>query len=295
MRVMAFSDIHSVFDTWDAVYTHMMRQQPDAYWCVGDIVGRGYEPIMVAQSLKSLYMRQDATHRKAWVIGNHDHNVVYEQTIQIGDTILPSARMNPTDVALDADNRLSMQAGERADLLTWLGGLPVYGQDIIPKILEGVHVVHGRFTIDGAGIINEEDCIWEYCKTDDDVRAQIDHLHRYNHQLPRVVINGHTHYPMIALYDATTGKITRVKEEELSHTHTFDLTANKTLVINTGSVSFPKEIHPKHAIYAMLNFGANYCVEAQIYQICLPKDGLNIPQGYNARFAHELRGLGVCD
>ncbi|GEM_PF-2508987 len=293
MEIVAFSDIHAVIATWEAVYVAMQRQNPDGYWCLGDIIGRGFQPIAVAQALKILYSQQDEWHQASWVRGNHDQNI-FDNEARLIDEKLSHSRMNPTDTYWDEYNRQLIHAGERDDLLDWLRELPVYGQNLVPDIFAGVHTVHGRFILKD-GQINGDDSIWEPTREDADIKAQINHLHQYNGVLPRVVINGHTHHAMIALYDCTTDSITHVPHDELAQGDKFDLTANKTLVVNVGSVSFPRGQSPKYAMYATLNFIEAHHVFAKINRVCLPKGTLNIPTDYDSEYTGDLEQLCLCD
>ena len=75
MRVAVISDIHANELALDAVRIHADEQKVDQFWCLGDIVGYGPEPIT------SLLFVKKNIEAGNWVMGNHD--------AMLADLILP--------------------------------------------------------------------------------------------------------------------------------------------------------------------------------------------------------------
>ncbi len=294
MKVALFSDVHAIPEIWDVIYAHMQTHHPDGYWCLGDIIGRGYNPIRMTQTLKLLYDSQPPEHQQAWVKGNHDLNIT-EGTFYVLDGKASNVMMNSRDLAIDIWHHQRLVNGGRQDLLEWIAQLPVYAPNIIPDTFAGVHAVHGRFVMTHDGLVDKHESVWEPCKDDAHIHDQVQTLTTFqNGTVPRIILNGHTHIPMIALYDATTQLVQRYN---VTQAHTIHLGDKQTLVVNTGSVSFPrKDINfpnatPNCALYALLHFTSPDDVVVQFEYVRLPKDTLRIPHDYDEHYGGELKGL----
>lgn len=294
MRICAFSDIHAILATWNAVYKHMQQHHSHGYWCLGDIVGRGYNAIGVAQALMGVYAIQEDDedtrhHNRAWVRGNHDQNIFNREIMKVGGMFIhKDMRMNNRDVALDAQNLDHLVT--RPQLLSWLSQMPHYALNVLDGFFAGVHVIHGRF-IYKDDKIHADDCIWQGCKTDDHLREQVAHLAQYTHQTPRIILNAHTHHPSIGVYHADTGNITRVAQKDLFSPHTFELQPHQTLHINTGSVSFPRDVEPHCAMYVLLEFMPPHTVSVHFQPVPINLAELNIPNTYDDHYTGELNRL----
>lgn len=78
MIVAVFSDVHANLHALEAMLEKLNELHVDAYWCLGDIVGRGIPDyvIDVTVEMNRLYERQKPAHRQAWLRGNHDMMVI---------------------------------------------------------------------------------------------------------------------------------------------------------------------------------------------------------------------------
>lgn len=72
MRIAIFSDIHGNVQALDAVLADVATQQPDAVYCLGDLVGYGANPNEVTERI-----RRDGM---PTVIGNYDDGVGYDRS-----------------------------------------------------------------------------------------------------------------------------------------------------------------------------------------------------------------------
>lgn len=293
MKVGVFSDIHAILEVWEVLHDHMLRLLLDGYWCLGDIVGRGYSPIATAQILKMLYDDQPAIHQHAWVKGNHDHNVV-DGTVHQMDGRITHEWMNPHDLMIDIAHRKQLVVGEREDLIEWIRQLPIYVANQWDDIFAGIHIVHGRFIVNSHGAV-DEDSLWQRCETDEEIRQQVQDLAQFHQgKRPRLILNGHTHIPMIVIYDALTDAITH---HNLYEAHHITLSDHQTVLVNTGSVSFPRDRtgHPPRAVkcasYATIHFHNQQELTIQFHHVTLPKGTLRIPSDYDETYGGELKGL----
>ena len=71
MKVAIFSDIHGNLQALDAVLADIAAQQPDAVYCLGDLVGYGANPNEVTERIRA---RGYPT-----VMGNYDDGVGFER------------------------------------------------------------------------------------------------------------------------------------------------------------------------------------------------------------------------
>jgi len=81
MRYALFSDIHANLEALDAVLADAARHRPDAYVCLGDVVGYGPDPNECVARVQALGAET--------IAGNHDRAAVGEADL---DTFSPLAR-----------------------------------------------------------------------------------------------------------------------------------------------------------------------------------------------------------
>jgi predicted phosphodiesterase len=74
MRVAVISDIHGNFHALEAVLAELEREQPDALWCLGDIVGYGPRP---NRCCAAVAVRADRC-----LAGNHDLGVLGDLSLE---------------------------------------------------------------------------------------------------------------------------------------------------------------------------------------------------------------------
>ncbi len=96
MRYAVFSDVHGNIEALEAVLADAARQRPDAYVCLGDVVGYGPDPNACVARVRAL--------AGGVIAGNHDRAAVGEADL---DTFSPLARaaIEWTMQVLDAEAR----------------------------------------------------------------------------------------------------------------------------------------------------------------------------------------------
>jgi len=70
MRYALLADIHANWPALEAVLEDAAKNSVDAYWCLGDVVGYGPNPVECVRFLR------EEVHPDRWVMGNHDAGLV---------------------------------------------------------------------------------------------------------------------------------------------------------------------------------------------------------------------------
>jgi len=137
MRVAVLSDVHANLRALETVLAEVDREQPDALWCLGDIVGYGPKPTECRELVEA---RADVC-----LAGNHDLGAL--GVIDTGDFVA------------DAEASARWTAGELTEAdRQFLGSLPVQTE------LEQASLYHG----------SPRDPVWEYVLTADTALAALD-------------------------------------------------------------------------------------------------------------------------
>jgi diadenosine tetraphosphatase ApaH/serine/threonine PP2A family protein phosphatase len=137
MRVAVVSDIHSNLHALEPVLEEVVRERPDAIWCLGDIVGYGPRP----DECCSVVQERAAV----CLCGNHDLGVR-------GDVDLDDFSPDAAAAALWTRGVLGAQANE------FLGSLRPEGD------ADGVQLFHA----------SPRDPVWEYILTDQAAMAALE-------------------------------------------------------------------------------------------------------------------------
>src|SRR5436305_6629689 len=129
MRVAVVSDIHSNLHALEAVLAEIDREQPDAIWCLGDIVGYGPRPDECCSVVRE---RTAAT-----LCGNHDLGVLGSVDLDEFSGDAAAAARGTREVLGD-------------EARSFLAGLSPSGE------AEGLQLFHA----------SPRDPVWEYVLTD---------------------------------------------------------------------------------------------------------------------------------
>lgn len=70
MRYAVVSDIHANWAALEAVYDDARKQSVGNFWCLGDIVGYGPDPVLCVRFLR------EQVQMDRWVLGNHDAGLI---------------------------------------------------------------------------------------------------------------------------------------------------------------------------------------------------------------------------
>ena len=86
VRIAVFSDIHANQPALEAAARDAWEHNVDAFYFLGDLVGRGPDPEWCAHYLKA----QVGVHRTTWVAGNHDWGVLgrLDPPVSIGGMVV---------------------------------------------------------------------------------------------------------------------------------------------------------------------------------------------------------------
>lgn len=141
MRVAIFSDIHANTSALYEVLQVCKKLSVDVYWCLGDLVGRGEEPIDTLEVLKKLF---DESETNVCLAGNHDWAVMGRLSL---------SGMNPSVLQTLRQHVKLLEINRRYDLLEWLSALPV-GLRLaeLPTYahLSGYYLAHGYLNLEDA-------------------------------------------------------------------------------------------------------------------------------------------------
>jgi predicted phosphodiesterase len=140
MRVLVLSDVHANLAALEAVLEDARKDDYDAVWCLGDIVGYGPEPDACVNRIRLLNAKT--------VVGNHDWAVL--------------GHMDLDNFNLEARRAIEWTQGHlSAENLDWLSRLP------------NEPLVEGEFTLTHG---SPRDPVWEYILYPSTARANFEHF-----------------------------------------------------------------------------------------------------------------------
>ncbi len=243
-KIAVIADIHSNFHGLNAVVADAEACGVNRYWCLGDIVGRGPNPIKTANLIEGIYWGCSPEDRKGWIAGNHDYLVSGRIPPEIFDIPADKASasnnkrkslsgMSLAAIIMAQDNREKLDLDLRQNFIEWLHNMDPYAE---PR--PGIYLAHGVYKLNGNGPQADFDYAYrEYSWPDEKViRPQIEQLTTHRPNRPRIVMVGHTHLSMLWLYDETGCE--PIKDHR-SKIHEFPKLDHQTIFLNPGSVGFP--------------------------------------------------------
>lgn len=228
MRIALLSDIHANLHALKLVLNDADLHQVDGYWMLGDVVGRGFQPVPVAVELMRLYRRQDVLHQACWLTGNHDWLLLGHMPTgftQGGQSI--STHQQAVSQMIER-HRQTLRS--RQKVLDWLDSLPTRAH---PR--QGLYLAHAAYSYDEDGNVNEVDTYMRYLETGANIRGMLSQMVQYAPDIPRLVLGGHTHRAGIWQLLADNRLVVHPKTTD----EPLDLTTGP-VYINPGSVGFPK-------------------------------------------------------
>ena len=219
MRVLIVSDIHANLAALEAVLRDATAAGPiQAVWSLGDCVGYGPQPGECIARLRELSASGGLT-----VAGNHE---------RAATGAISTADFNPNAAAAAAWTRDQLNQEEKSFL------------DALPEVTRA-KAGHdagssAEFTL-VHGTLREP--IWEYLNSHE---AAIGHLRLQETALGLV---GHTHVPMLVVEDESSAQGCELYR--LADGEAVDLTPERKIVINPGSVGQPRDRDPRasYAVY----------------------------------------------
>ena len=254
MRVAIFSDLHAVLPAWESFLKSTRAQGVEAYWCLGDVVGYGPQPIETLRAIRDLI---EANRVNRYILGNHDAIAAgLMRTGQIAGT-----EMTRSGVNVDAENLTlshQFQLKQNAlDLLDWLSAK----RDSQANPHLGVYLAHGAY-IDPAKHAtgnHGHSGRWEYAtKTPLNAATQAREINQWHgDRALRLALYGHYHVPSLS-----RAHLQKMSAENVDFPWnewiTLDNLADSPALINVGSLALPRkqadDPRQAHSSYVLLDF-----------------------------------------
>ncbi len=251
MRIAVLSDVHSNYIALKMVMDDAKKKGVDDFWFLGDAVGYGWQP------LETLDLLGRTTPMNNWVIGNHD--------------ALYANRLHPGGFRVEAQimmihNRLLMDTEKKKSPAFAKFIEDRFSADSQPpkqKYIDGTvfFLTHSGFDCDKYDYYFFDTCL----STDvgrnyelfgnisvENLRLRSWKFWRNLDNEPRTLFFGHTHLPVVAYMDLEANKIRSIKVRQGVIDLRKDCRGSGTVVINPGSVGFPKD-RWHYPSYAMLD------------------------------------------
>lgn len=251
MKIAILSDIHANRYALQAVLEDSSDQKVEKYWCLGDLVGYGSDPVTPLLWAKHFVASED------WVLGNHEVMLAYfaKENNPNHYRLLPDLMRSKDWDAVNKDAqtiiRLNLQQLERNENeeahLFWQSEFKT--ERIQPKqhVIDGISywLVHsGQFDPLYRYIYS-----WEKEIHLPDEFSRLRELHTTSPS-PVVQCYGHTHVPTMVYAQKLDDKF-QIEATPIFPNQSYSLTDELTL-INPGSVGQPRDMQ-QGASYAILD------------------------------------------
>jgi hypothetical protein len=234
MKIAVLSDVHANYSALRAVLDDIQHQGGvDAYWFLGDLIGRGFQPVEVGVQMQMLYNLQSAEQQRAWLAGNHEmmlFNRIPRGAVRDGNELISLAGDNLRAVAMIEHNERSLKY--RQDICQWLESLPTY-----VRFHERVFLAHATYGLDEHGDVLVDETVRSYAWGPPEISLMMDSLQSYGDIHSGLVMGGHTH--VSGLFQWQQGKVVRL-DHHTQPIHQFDLRQD-FIYVNVGSVGFPRQ------------------------------------------------------
>jgi predicted phosphodiesterase len=289
MRIALISDIHANFSALHAVLSDVRRKRPDAYWCLGDIIGRGFEPVAVSRRMRELYDAQPPEHQAAWLKGNHEMLVLEELSNAFTSDGTPVSGHTRITVEWAIRNReiLTSIGEEATELFDWLRGFPNIRTTPFPNI----YMAHGAYVIDGEqGVVDPTNAYFMYVRKPFDAELQLRTTSEHVGGGGGLILSGHSHMSQLYLWDGEHAL------EQPHHTEqlTFDLTS-QWVYANPGSVGFPRK-PDTCPTYMLLDFTDDFAsVKVRTVTVRYDVGRIEFPYDSPERYRNEILACGAND
>jgi len=145
MRIAVLSDIHSNHLALRAVLDDSHKREIDQYWCLGDFVGYGPNPLETIKWLMGEF--EDFMGPEHWVMGNHD--VMLAELIMQGRT-----GVDPSFLDRNLNEGFSGGEKKKAEILQMAILEPKYA--VLDETDSGLDVSALKIVAEGAGKLAKE-------------------------------------------------------------------------------------------------------------------------------------------
>ncbi|MBN2304406.1 MAG: metallophosphoesterase family protein [Anaerolineae bacterium] len=286
-RIAIFADTHANTLAAMAVLDDIEGQDVDAVWCLGDLIGRGPDPVGTLTMLHSVYQAQSPRDRRAWLLGNHEMMILgrilagfFNNSVVGGNGELATAIAGRHRVALDTYAR-------GARLMAFLDQLSPYA---VEPPRPGVYVAHAHYSLREDGVVNEAKAYSQRVEAEAHTGAALRDLMG---RLPdadslRMIITAHTHVSGLWQWDPVHQRADAVPQH-LTGIHTFTGLSARPIYINPGSVGFPRwpDDTPTYTVLTLTDDLES--AEVEFRQVSYYRDELWVPGWYPALYREEIK------
>lgn len=238
MRIAILSDIHANGEALRAVLEDAVLEAVDDYWCLGDLVGYGPDPVQAVIFLKMMVAPDN------WVLGNHDAMLAQlltdEEWESVNSTPRLALQLNKATLAEDAE----AEAFWRAEFVH---------DRARPRHVTINEIEHTRVHSGQVNPLFRYIYAWQ---SDFLLPAEFQVLaeRRRKSGLPQVQWFGHTHVPTLVRGEMVNGEPELQAQHILSgENYALD---SSLLLINPGSVGQPRDLD-RRASYCILDTDEN--------------------------------------
>jgi predicted phosphodiesterase len=237
MRIALFSDIHAIHAALVAVYNDARQLGAECYWCLGDVVGYGPQPVVALDKLTEILNSGRQKQFNLCLLGNHDAGLISDQldgALRVNNSSIAELNLQKCAVHTLQTHRTMIMA-ENPDYLKWIGSLQ---PEKVP--LDGIYLAHGFYAPDGRGR-------WLYgTSTEALIRNQFQNMinNATDPKTPfRMLVNGHYHVPYLSRYNLQQRTLTPMNIWQEDWITIADL-GREPVVINPGSICLPRNETP---------------------------------------------------
>lgn len=246
MRIAVISDVHANSLALDAVLKDVDRHDVDGLWSLGDMIGRGYDPLRCARTLMRRYHAQSAIHQQAWLCGNHEKSLLDEKGVGFvkdpdAESSISAMGGNVYMIQMILEHRTRLFGDDHtknADIEKWLRSLPPYRDPLFGH----VYLAHGVYELNDVGAVDADKTFSVYPFDDANVSDMMQRLISLRGVTHGLIMGGHTHVSRLLVWDDVTQRARNVDKHLLTQHH-FDLT-QQLVYVNVGSVGFPRRYPP---------------------------------------------------
>lgn len=238
MKIAIISDVHANLTAFRAVLKALDEEGVVKILCAGDLVGYGAYPQECAELARERGI--------VCVRGNHD------------DMVAHSGR----EIMLRAEVRQAIRWTREqlsADMVEWLGNLPMQAQ------YAGLEVVHASH------VFRPE---WHYVMDQRSISAN------FLFQTTSLAFNGHTHLPLVGIH-------TRGQRPRMVMFREFSLPKDNRYLINVGSVGQPRDRNPDAAFVTFETRDRRVKLHRVAYDVCAAQQAIR-EAGLPTFFAERL-------
>lgn len=122
MSTYVFSDVHGHRATLERVLDRLSPAQDDRFFCLGDMIDRGPDPVGVLRTCRGL---PNAT----VLMGNHEDLMI--SCLSAPEDMLAAMNWGMNGGAATSEGLAEMDADEANELVDWIRGLPRWAQTVV--------------------------------------------------------------------------------------------------------------------------------------------------------------------